>query len=173
VVMSLLSRISGIFGAPRNEAAVAATPAVTTVPARGGAIPSPSLGGYSARAPETQLDDFTKKYASAPYHSTRARAGHVYFEPRPFVSKLMIAAVAKRAGELFSAEEVKAVADIASKMQRADQQLQENAFSRVSALVRAAMPDIEVAIREGRQPGNFASFEEKQKQTVVIRRAIH
>lgn len=80
----------------------------------------------------------------------------------------------REAGALFTVEDEKQIAAIRAQVKRADEQLCENAYNRVSSLLPAHFASqIDRAIARGEQPPPVPSWNERLAQTQHVRRALH
>jgi hypothetical protein len=102
------------------------------------------------------------------------RRGRASFPGSPAISRELLADVLREAGSLWSSEAQKRVAEIAAQLKRADEQLCENAFSRISGILPEYFSrQIDAAIAAGTQPPPVPSYAERMAQTVHVRKALH
>ena len=128
-------------------------------------------GGYrTGKAPEGGPEGQDAELAKL--IGVKYRAGRPYISPLPLVTAAMLDHVIAEAKPLSADDERQAV-ELAAKWKRADEQMQDYSFTRVGNLIRAALPAIDAAIQQGKEPPALPSYKERQMQTVSVRASIH
>src|ERR1035441_2370990 len=119
--------------------------------------------------------DFERQFGIPLYVSgIEWRRGRAAFPGAPAVSRELLGDVLRGAGPLWGPAEQKLIADIAAQLKRADEQLCENSFMRVSGILPEYFSrQIDAAIAAGTQPPSVPSYAERMAQTVHVRQALH
>jgi len=82
--------------------------------------------------------------------------------------------VLQQAAPLFTREDEKRIAEINAKIKRADEQLCENSYAKVTSFLPAYFArQIDAAVAKGEQPPQVPSYQERMGQAAHVRAALH
>jgi hypothetical protein len=102
------------------------------------------------------------------------RRGRFYCPNPPAISRELLGAVLEQASPLFSRDDEKRIAEIKAQLKRADEQLCEAAYVKVTSFLPAYFArQIDAAVAAGEQPPQAPSYQERMGQTEHIRAALH
>jgi hypothetical protein len=155
-----------------NRAPVSAVPRVAIHPETGA---TRITNGPAAPTPGDSRSADEREFGIELYvPGVEFRRGRFYFHTHPEVSRELLSSVAAEAAPLFSSDDEKAISAIRAQLKRADEQLCENSFLRVSGILPAYFQtQIDSAIASGQQPPPVPSYQERLAQTGQVRASLH